>query len=241
MCGRYATTRSSADLSALFEAFDATDDGLRPDYNVAPTDPVPIIRVSSAGERTLDLVRWGLVPHWAKDIKVGARMINARMETVATSSAFAPAFQARRCLVPADGWFEWVKLPTGGKQAYFMTPADGDVVVFAGIWSSWHGAEQPLVTCSILTSPAAGQLASVHDRMPVILPRQRWATWLGESAAEATELLEPVSAELLAGIELRPVGSAVGDVRNDGPDLVARVPAPPLAGSSVVPVNLTLF
>src|SRR5438552_8665387 len=136
MCGRYATSRSSVDLSALFEATDEVP-GLEADYNVAPTDPVPMVRVSAQDEgRVLSRARWGLLPHWAKDARAGARMINARLETVSTASAFAPSFAKRRCLIPADGWYEWVKFSDGSKQPYYMTPKDGGVVVFAGLWSA---------------------------------------------------------------------------------------------------------
>jgi putative SOS response-associated peptidase YedK len=235
MCGRYATTRSAVDLAALFEATDDTD-VLESDYNVAPTDSVPVVRITSAGNRSLSSVRWGLVPHWAKDPRVGARMINARAETVATSSAFAASFAKRRCLVPADGWYEWVKT-VKGKQPYFMTPADGQVAVFAGLWSSW--GPDKLLTCSIVTTAAVDDLALVHDRMPLLLSPDRWETWLSAPAGET--LLAPASSQLVSGLELRPVGPAVGDVHNDGPDLIRRVAAPSLTDSGEKPVDLTLF
>src|SRR5207244_3754141 len=132
MCGRYATTRSAADLSALFDAFDETGDGLVPDYNVAPTDPVPIVRRSRRRDGpVLSIARWGLVPSWAADASGAARMINARAETVATARAYAPSFARRRCLLPADGWYEWRKLTARARQPYFMTPREGGPLVFA--------------------------------------------------------------------------------------------------------------
>jgi putative SOS response-associated peptidase YedK len=219
MCGRYATTRSEADLSDLFDAVDVTE-GLGPSWNVAPTDPVPVVRISASHEaRVLDTVRWGLVPPWAKDMRAGARMINARSETVATSPAFAPSFARRRCLVPADGWFEWVR---DGKQrqAFYMTPADGSVLAFAGIWSTWNSAK----TCGVLTTAARGGLARVHDRMPLILPADRWAQWLTGEPSE--ELLRPMTDRELAAIDVRPVGPAVGNVRNNGAHLLDPVPVP---------------
>src|SRR4051794_5507760 len=174
MCGRYATTRSDTDLSLLFDA-PAVGEPLGPSWNVAPTDPVPVVRMSERrGGRVLDTARWGLLPPWAGDPRAGARMINARSETVATSPAFAPSFARRRCLVPADGWFEWVR-DGKAKQAYYMTPADGAPLAFAGIWTMWRGE---LLTCSVLTAAASGPLARVHDRMPLILPPERWAGWL---------------------------------------------------------------
>jgi putative SOS response-associated peptidase YedK len=234
VCGRYATSKSSLDLAALFGATDDVE-GLEPDYNVAPTDPVPVVRITS-GARHLNIARWGLLPHWAKDPRVGARMINARAETVATSNAFASAFERRRCLVPADGWYEWVR-GKNGKQPYFMTPADGQVAVFAGLWANW-GPEK-LLTCSIVTTAAVNDLALIHDRMPLLLPPSRWDEWL-EGAADPS-LLAPPSSSDVAGLELRPVGSAVGDVHNDGPELIRRVAAPSLTESGENPVDLTLF
>lgn len=223
MCGRYATTRSAGDLSGLFEAVDETGDGLVADHNVAPTDRAPLVRVSAEGHRALSLGRWGLVPPWSRSPAGAARMINARAETVATSRAYAPAFARRRCLIPADGWYEWVRLAGGAKQPYYMTPRDGSVLAFAGIWSRWDGPDATLLTFSVLTTAALGELAEVHDRMPLLLPPGRWATWLGGGEDQA-ELLVPPPVDWLARLEVRPVGRAVGDVRNDGPGLTARVP-----------------
>ncbi|WP_341717472.1 SOS response-associated peptidase [Micromonospora sp. FIMYZ51] len=236
MCGRYATTRSAGDLSGLFEAVDETDGRLVADHNVAPTDPVPLVRVSSAGHRALSLGRWGLVPAWSRSPAGAARMINARVETVATSRAYASAFARRRCLIPADGWYEWVRRPGEPKQPYYLTRWDGSVLAFAGIWSVWDGPSGPLLTCSVLTTTALGELAEVHDRMPLLLPPQRWADWLG-AADDPAGLLAPAPLDWLAGLEIRPVGPAVGDVRNDGPQLTARVsPA-----RSTAPEDMTLF
>jgi putative SOS response-associated peptidase YedK len=222
MCGRYATTRSAGELSALFESSDETDGRLRPDHNVAPTDPVPLVRVTPEGHRALSVGRWGFLPHWSRTAAGAARMINARAETVATSRAYAGAFARRRCLVPADGWYEWVRRPDGGRQAYYMTPADGSVLALAGIWSVWESGDQRLLTFSVLTTAALGELAEVHDRMPVLVPPERWSPWLA-STGDPAGLLAPPSMDRLAGLEIRPVGPAVGDVRNDGPQLTARV------------------
>ena len=216
MCGRYATTRSEADLSDLFEAVDLTE-GLGPSWNVAPTDPVPVVRVSQSHDaRVLDTARWGLVPPWSTDTRGAARMINARSETVATSPAFAPSFARRRCLVPADGWFEWIR-DGKQKQAFYMTPADGSALAFAGIWSPW--GPESLLTCSVLTTAAVGGLARVHDRMPLILPAERWPDWLA-GGGDPAELLRPMTESELESIEVRPVGAAVGNVRNNGPHLL---------------------
>jgi putative SOS response-associated peptidase YedK len=243
MCGRYASTRSSADLATLFDALDDTEDVLTPDYNLAPTDPAPIVRVSaSAGSRVLAVARWGLVPAWSRDGTGGARMINARSETVATSKAFASSFERRRCLVPADGWYEWARTGRAngrsassraegngrsassraeGKQPYFMTRLDGEPLVFGGLWSIWGTQSARMLTFSIVTLPAAGELTRVHDRMPLVLPPGRWDDWL--TGVDATGLLRPPDPDYAAGIELRPVSAAVGDVRNDGPDLIVEI------------------
>ncbi|MEH1012848.1 SOS response-associated peptidase [Micromonospora sp. CPCC 206060] len=238
MCGRYATTRSAADLGALFEAYDDSGGRLAVDYNVAPTTPVPVVRVAD-GVRTLSLARWGLVPSWAKTPTGGARMINARVETVATSQAYAAPFHRHRCLVPADGWYEWVRAEDGRKQPYYLTPGDGRVLAFAGLWSVWRGADTPLTTCTVLTTGAAGALAAVHPRMPLLLPEERWAAWLAEGPG-SPELLVAPDEEWLAGIEIRPVGAAVGNVRNNGPQLIERVSVPsPRATAD--PAEMTLF
>lgn len=250
MCGRYATTRSAADLGALFEAYDDSGGRLAVDHNVAPTDPVPIVRVTE-GMRALSLARWGLVPSWAKTPTGGARMINARVETVATSRAYAGPFARRRCLVPADGWYEWVRGADGRKQPYYLTPTDGRVLAFAGLWSVWHGgpgsrdvaspagADQPLMTCTVLTTEAVGPLAEVHARMPLLLPEQRWASWLADGAG-SVELLAAPDERWLAGIEIRPVGTAVGDVRNNGAHLTERLSVTS-SEEPVTATEMTLF
>ena len=235
MCGRYATTRSSVDLAALFEAVDETGAALAADYNVAPTDPVPIV-AAACGGRALRVARWGLVPHWARDARVGVRMINARAETLISSNAFGPSFRSRRCLVPADGWYEWRPGETG-KQAYFMTPRDGALLAFAGLWAV---SPTGLVTCSIVTATAIGHLASVHDRMPLIVTPDRWAEWLSAPADPASLLIVP-SVNFLDSLEIRPVGPAVGNVHNDGPHLTKRTAAAVASPEAVGPVDLTLF
>jgi putative SOS response-associated peptidase YedK len=246
MCGRYATSRSSADLSSLFDADDETDDGLAPDYNVAPTDPVPIVRVSrSAQTRVVSKVSWGLVPAYAKDTKGAARMINARAETVTKSGAFSPSFAKRRCLVPADGWYEWHKPRPADrpkdKQPYFMTDPDGDVLAFAGLWAVWGRGDERVLTCCVLTTAAVSDLALVHDRMPLVLPRERWTDWLDSAPTDAESLLAPPPAEFVERLEIRPVGARVGDVRNDGPSLIERVDAPLPAAPDHDRADLTLF
>ncbi|MCX2732168.1 SOS response-associated peptidase [Saccharopolyspora sp. NFXS83] len=237
MCGRYASTKDPAALAAEFDAADATGGGSRgADYNVAPTKQVPaVVRRHPRGadgepdplrsERGIRLMRWGLVPKWAKNPKVGSRMINAKAETVTSKPAFRTAAKYRRCLLPADGWYEW-KRAGERKQPYFMTFPDDASLAMAGIWETWHdpaAAEgtPPLVTCSVLTTAAIGALTEVHDRMPLVLPAARWDDWLDPDRAEITGLLGP-SRELVDALELRPVSSTVNDVRNNGAELIAR-------------------
>jgi putative SOS response-associated peptidase YedK len=256
MCGRYASTKSAADIAEEFRAVDATGDAAPgADYNVAPTKPVLAVvqrhprdadgtADSSRTERSVRVLRWGLVPSWAKDPSVGSRMINARAETAATKPAFRKALAARRCLLPADGWYEWRRAATGsgantksgaaGKQPFFITGSangkPGGSLALAGVWEFWRPADggEPLITAAVLTTEAVGPLAEIHDRMPLLLAPADWAAWLDPDAAPPVDLLAPPSAELVAGLELRPVSSRVNNVRNEGPELVERVePAEP--------------
>jgi len=233
MCGRYAASRSPDDLVVEFEAVKAAGQQPLPaDYNVAPTKDVYVVRwkkerdaegaPTGGGYRELRAVRWGLVPSWAKDVSVGNRMLNARVESLADKPAFKKAAASRRCLVPADGWFEWVR-DGKRKQAYYMTPRDSSVLAFAGIWTMWR---EQLLTCSVLTTAALGTLTEVHDRMPLILPPERWSGWLAGDG-DAAALLRPLSVAELAAIEVRPVRPDVGNVRNNGPHLLAPPEAVP--------------
>ncbi|MBV9058406.1 MAG: SOS response-associated peptidase [Pseudonocardiales bacterium] len=234
MCGRYASTKNPATLAVDFDAVDATD-GAAPgaDYNVAPTKPVlsVVTRHPRDAEgnpdpdrkvRSIRVMRWGLVPHWAKDPGIGSRMINARADSVTSKPAFRDAMARRRCLIPADGWYEWQR--TGHhKQPFFITPADGSTLALAGLWSTWRGADaaaQPLVTCAVLTTDAVGPLRDIHDRMPLILPADDWPAWLDPDSDDARTLLGPPSEQLVQALELRPVSTAVNDVRHGGPELV---------------------
>lgn len=222
MCGRYASTRSATDLAALFEAADDTGGDAETGYNLAPTRSVPIVRMSrSLDGRAVSAARWGLVPHWAKDPSIGNRMFNARSETVTTTNSYRNAFKRRRCLVPADGWYEWKKLPDGKKQPYFMTYDDGEPLVFAGLWETW--GDGPLMSMTVLTAAAHGGLEDIHDRMPLVLSPGSFESWLEGDGGDAEGLLVPPSLELIAMIESRPVSAAVGNVRNDGAFLTERV------------------
>ena len=234
MCGRYAASRSPDDLAVEFEAVKA--EGLQPlpaDYNVAPTKDVYVVRtkkerdaegaLTGGAHRELRVVRWGLVPSWAKDAAVGNRMLNARVESLTDKPAFRTAARTRRCLVPADGWFEWAKrLDSPTKQPYFVTPQDGSGLAFAGLWEVWGRGEDRLYTCTVITEPAVGALTEIHPRMPFVLPPDRWAAWLDPAREDVEALVEPTPPEIVEALELRPVGTAVNNVANNGPQLLAR-------------------
>lgn len=240
MCGRYASTKDPATLAVEFDAIDGTG-GTAPgqDYNVAPTKPVLAVVTRHPRDaqrcpdpertvRSIRVMRWGLVPHWATDPSMGSRLINARAESVAGKPAFRAALATRRCLLPADGWFEWRKHPEQRrKQPFFVTPRDGSSLALAGLWATWRpsgadAAQPPLVTCAVLTTDAVGPLAEIHDRMPLVLPRRAWAAWLDPDSDDPGSLLAPPRADLVAALELRPVSTAVNDVRRGGPELVER-------------------
>lgn len=201
---------------------------LAPNYNVTPTTSVTIIatRVRD-GRRVLRTARWGLLPPWAPDERTGARFINARAETVAVLPAFRTSFARRRCLVPADGWFEWRSDPDGaGRQVFFVTPEADAGLSLAGVWTVWSGPAGPLISCSIVTTEAVGDLRAVHDRMPLILPAARHAAWLDPGTSDPSALLSGPPRVVLEALEIRRVGPAVGNVRAAGPELVkSYVPA----------------
>ena len=218
MCGRYVIT---SPLAAIREAFrlepeaPGADMNLPSNYNVAPTHDVPIVRADDDGERTLALVRWGLVPHWAKDVSIGQRMINARSETVAEKPSFRDAFARRRCLVVADGFFEWKRVGTAKQPHFIRADADGPMA-FAGLWSRWTRGEQPLETCTIITTSANEAMAPIHDRMPVILEADARAKWLSPDGYRDPSLLVPYRGDMVAF----PVAKRVGNPRNNSPDLI---------------------
>ncbi len=225
MCGRY--TLASTDPTALRDRFGLGESvEIRQRFNVAPTDEVLAVVSGEDGPHGA-LLRWGLVPHWADGLASGAKRINARAETVATTAAFRDSFARHRCLVIADGFYEWERLEDGGKQPWHITLADGSPFAFAGLWASWRPPEgDPVRTCAIVTTEASPVLAPVHGRMPVILEREAEAAWLdpGAAAADLLGLLHPLPDAELA---LRPVSRAVNDARYDGPAcLDAPTPAP---------------
>ncbi len=226
MCGRYA---SSAEVDDLVEQFDIAEvrPGVPgPSWNVAPTDTVRAVVDRAGHPRSLVPMRWGLVPFWADSPSIGARMINARRETVADKPAFRRSLRARRCLLPSDGYYEWQRVD-GGKQPWLIHRVDGRQLAMAGLWDVWHDRSRPddppLITCTIITTGATDRLGHVHDRMPVALADDVWATWLDPELDDADLLTGLLAAPDPEDITGHRVGSAVGRVSNNGPDLVRPV------------------
>jgi putative SOS response-associated peptidase YedK len=221
MCGRYFLDSSIEALEVQFEAeFEpAARTLLAPRYNIAPTSVVPVVAAAGGG-RVIALHQWGLVPGWAKDPSMGARMANARAETAAAKPAFRNAFRRGRCIIPADGFYEWQARPDGPKQPYCFRAADGRCLGLAGLRERWEGPDGVLDTCTILTTAANELMAPIHDRMPVLLPPSAYAAWLDPAAAPARlqGLLVPCPASFL---RVHPVHPRVGNAHNEGPDLAA--------------------
>ncbi|MFC8302506.1 SOS response-associated peptidase [Specibacter sp. NPDC057265] len=239
MCGRYVMARAAGDLVAELEAEADASLELRASWNVAPTTDVPIVLeriIDGAVHRQIHVAKWGLVPGWAKDPAVGVRAFNARSETVLEKPTFRAAIKSRRCAVPVEGYYEWKKLPDGkSKQPYFVHTPGGELITFAGLYEWWKdpgkddGADdQWLLSCSILTmaSPPSGELASLHDRLPVPLSGEGLGQWLDPENKTPGPLLDAAldqAWELAAAWVLDPVAAAVGNVRNNGPELIAAV------------------
>ncbi len=224
MCGRY--TLSTPDPAAIRDRFGIGESvDVRRRYNVAPGDDVLTVTTDREGAPRGELLRWGLVPSWAKTPDTGLKMINARLETAAERPAYRRAFERFRCLIVADGFYEWQPQPSGPKQPFHITRSDGGLFAFAGLWSIWHAEDgATLRTCTILTTAANSAVAGLHDRMPVILAPEAETPWLDRATPT------PRLYELAAGLEpertaLTPVGLAVNDARYDGPECLAP-PAP---------------
>jgi putative SOS response-associated peptidase YedK len=255
MCGRYASARRRIELLEEF-GVQADEDGeeLRPDYNVAPTKKIYAVMTrrppglagggeggsaESNGEaaasdpipvRQLRTVRWGLVPSWAKDPAIGSRMINARAETVASKPAYRRAFTKRRCLLPADGYYEWYKPgedAKAAKQPYFIHRADGAPLAFAGLYEFWRDQAQPddhpdawLVTATIITTSAPDELGVIHERMPMVIPRDQWSEWLDPDLQDQAQLAHLLAPAVSSGLVTTRVSTKVNSVRNNGPELI---------------------
>lgn len=226
MCGRYVMATPESELVALFD-IDAVGELPEPTWNLAPTDPAPIVVEPSPRDdapplRRLEAATWGLVPTWAKDAKGAARAINARSETVASKPTFQTAVQRRRAIVPADGWYEWRK----PDRTPFFVHADRPIG-FAGLYEWWKRPDGTwLLSSTILTAEAVGELAELHPRMPVVLPTELWDAWLDPGTPGDQGLVDDAvaaAADAVGALSLRTVGPAVGNVRNDGPELVAPI------------------
>ncbi len=221
MCGRFVAASDPDGLVRFFMVDERKADKLPPSWNVAPTDPVYAI-AAHEDRRVLVTFRWGLVPFWAPDRKAASRHINARAETVAEKPTFAESFRRRRCLIPADGFYEWQRHPDGSRTPYFIHRTDGTPMAFAGLWASWRDPEQDgarLLTCTIVTTQAIGGIAELHPRTPVALPGDRWSDWLDPKVDPALLrhlLISPTPDE----ITWRQVSTDVNNVRNNHPALL---------------------
>jgi len=231
VCGRFVAATPPAALAETFEvdevklADDAAAGEGGPNYNVAPTNDVVAVAVSKDGHRQLGTFHWGLVPSWAKDPAIGNRMINLRDDTVKDKPSFRRTLTKRRCIIPADGFYEWKDMGKGRKkQPFFIRARSGEPLALAGLWEVWKDAEQQdaewLRSCTIITTEPNALLKSIHNRMPVVLPPEAWDTWLDPANNDAevlAKLLVPAPDDLL---ELYPVSTEVNSVQNNGPQLV---------------------
>ena len=214
MCGRY-TLRTPVEKLAEEFGFDASSVEVPPNYNVAPTQEVAAV-LSEGGERRLELLRWGLIPSWADDPGIGSRMINARAETAPEKPSFRRAFRERRCLIPADGFYEW-KRTDGAKQPYYIRMREGRPFAFAGLWESWKDDGSPeLRSCAILTTAPNALAGEIHDRMPVILPADSYDAWL-DPEAEKEQLVALLAPYPEAEMEAYPVSRFVNSPSNNDP------------------------
>jgi putative SOS response-associated peptidase YedK len=220
MCGRYTLATPVEELAEEFGLVGPLPD-LRPSYNVAPTQEVAVVRAGGEGRR-LEMMRWGLIPAWADETGIGFRMINARSETVAEKPSFKRALKARRCLIPADGFYEWQKT-NGGKQPHYIQMKNGSPFALAGLWEKWSGGEEEVRSCTILTTGANELMSEIHQRMPVILPSEDYELWLDPDIHEPDQLLPLLAPYPVEGMEAYPVSRRVNSPSNDEPGCVERV------------------
>lgn len=230
MCGRFVSVSSPTLVAERFDVKEQAVETHEANYNVTPRTEIYVVRERAEHGRQLRLLRWGLVPSWAKDVKIGDRMINARAETLAEKPAFRKLLLTHRCIIPADGFYEW-KRTSGAKQPMFIHRRDGEPLAFAGLWAAWKDRADPdaewLRTCTIITTRANAAIEPIHDRMPVVLPESSWDRWLDPEYRDldlVTALLVPDRAEEL---ETYAVSDAVNRPVNNGPELVTRVDVKP--------------
>jgi putative SOS response-associated peptidase YedK len=213
MCGRYNLYATSAEIQAFFDLFRDEDLIWPARYNIAPTQSVLAVR-QTGSHRIAVPMRWGLIPFWASDTKLAASMINARAETLAEKPAFRAAFQRRRCLIPANGFYEWQTGTGKTKQPFHIHQRDHQILAFAGLWERWDKGGQPVESCTIITTSANDLMQPLHDRMPVILPSSQWAAWLDTQvpASAVSNFLVPCAADDLQAV---PISSLVNHVKNE--------------------------
>jgi putative SOS response-associated peptidase YedK len=224
MCGRFVSLSDPDELAERFGVDEVRTDALPRRFNVAPSTDVYAI-LESEERRRLGTLRWGFVPHWATKLKGTRQPINARVETVATSKMFASAFERRRCLIPADGFYEWQARGEGRpKQPFHLADPARAPLAFAGIWTVWRDPQQPdaesLFSTAIITTAARGEMEHIHERMPVILPERLWSPWLTATPERAPHLRDAVAALGAPRLVATPIGTLVNSVRNDGPELL---------------------
>lgn len=220
MCGCYNIVTDADALVAFFEIaiLDLSPQDLRSNYNAAPSQLLPVVRQTDAG-RELSALRWGLVPFWARDVKIGYKTINARSETISTKPAFRAAFKKRRCLVPASGYYEWQQTDQG-KQPYNICLEDRGLLAFAGLWEHWEGEGGTLDTFTIATTTANDQVKAIHDRMPVIVPKQNYRTWLESDDQDV--LSEMLLSREIAGLVSYPVTTLVNSPKHNDASVLAQ-------------------
>ncbi len=219
MCGRFTQQRPASELAEIFGAEPLVDDPGE-HYNVAPTDEALVV-VQRDDRRAVTAYRWGLIPHWATDARVGSRMFNARAETLTASPAFRDSFRRRRCLVPVDSFYEWKREGTI-RQPYRVSQADGRPLALAGLWAGWHDPSTETVrrTFTIVTTTPNDALADLHDRMPVIVREADWGRWLAPAGPDPGELIGLLTPNDAVELEIYAVSRLVNDVRQDGPALI---------------------
>ncbi len=225
MCGRYTLATPTEALAGLFHLQTALP-SLRPRYNIAPTQPVAVVRRSTEGEREMVIIYWGLIPSWAKEPDIGNRLINARSETVSEKPSFRSAFKRRRCLVPTDGFYEWQRL-NKRKQPHYVCMSDGEPFAFAGLWESWEGEDETVIeSCTILTTEANAFVRPIHNRMPVIVEPGDYDLWL-EAEPDRTgalaRLMRPYSGDRLTAF---PISTWVNNPKNDDARCVEPIEQP---------------
>lgn len=216
MCGRIANTLPHDAMARLFSAVPANDLPDVPNYNICPTDTLAVV-TSEEGTRRLRPMRWGLLPPWYKTTSDRPLLINARAETVAAKRTFAEAVRERRCLIPASGFYEWSKSPEGDRLPWFVSRADGEPLVLAGLWQDWERNGERLTTCAVVTTAANDTMGNVHTRMPVVIEPADWPLWLGEAGHGAAVLMHAAPEEAL---RLYRVDREVNSNRASGPQLI---------------------